>query len=78
MSGKFTNPGEQAHQRFGNASRLFSRWFSAQISPSAFFVGVLGTASFIGLQIAVRNTVVSELSAARRTRPPPPSVRRGC
>lgn len=38
-----------ADQRFGSASRLFSLWFAAQISPSTFFVGVLGTASFIGL-----------------------------
>jgi len=35
--------------RFGSAGRLFSLWFSAQISPSTLFVGVLGTASFIGL-----------------------------
>lgn len=35
--------------RFGSPWRLLSLWFSAQISPSTFFVGVLGTASFIGL-----------------------------
>ncbi|HEX6524960.1 MAG TPA: cytosine permease [Streptosporangiaceae bacterium] len=38
-----------ADQRFGSAGRLFSLWFAAQISPSTFFVGVLGTAGFIGL-----------------------------
>jgi NCS1 family nucleobase:cation symporter-1 len=41
-------PVEEAH-RFGKPARLLSLWFSAQISPSTFFVGVLGTASFIGL-----------------------------
>jgi NCS1 family nucleobase:cation symporter-1 len=39
----------QPERRFGSAGRLFSLWFSAQISPSTLFVGVLGTASFIGL-----------------------------
>jgi len=36
-------------RRFGHPFRLFTLWFTAQISPSTFFVGVLGTASFIGL-----------------------------
>lgn len=38
-----------ADQRFGHPFRLFTLWFTAQIAPSTFFVGVLGTASFIGL-----------------------------
>jgi NCS1 family nucleobase:cation symporter-1 len=36
-------------RRFGHPFRLFTLWFTAQISPSTFFVGVLGTASFIAL-----------------------------
>ncbi|MGH8922023.1 MAG: purine-cytosine permease family protein, partial [Actinomycetes bacterium] len=36
-------------RRFGHPARLFTLWFTAQISPSTFFVGVLGTAGFIGL-----------------------------
>ncbi len=35
--------------RFGNPGRLFTLWFSGQLSPSTLFVGVLGTASFIDL-----------------------------
>jgi NCS1 family nucleobase:cation symporter-1 len=35
--------------RYGTPFRLFTLWFTAQISPSTFFVGVLGTASFIAL-----------------------------
>lgn len=36
-------------RRFGTAGRLVTLWFSAQINPTTMFVGVLGTASFIGL-----------------------------
>lgn len=35
--------------RFGTTKRLTTLWFSAQINPTTMFVGVLGTASFIGL-----------------------------
>ncbi len=35
--------------RYGTVKRLMSLWFSAQVNPTTMFVGVLGTASFIGL-----------------------------
>jgi nucleobase:cation symporter-1, NCS1 family len=35
--------------RFGTSKRLITLWFSAQVNPTTMFVGVLGTASFIGL-----------------------------
>lgn len=35
--------------RYGTTKRLMTLWFSAQINPTTMFVGVLGTASFIGL-----------------------------
>lgn len=38
-----------ASGRYGSPGRLFSLWFSAQVSPSTFFVGALGTAAFVGL-----------------------------
>lgn len=35
--------------RYGSTKRLVTLWFSAQVNPTTMFVGVLGTASFIGL-----------------------------
>jgi nucleobase:cation symporter-1, NCS1 family len=36
-------------KRYGKAFRMAPLWFSAQLSPIAFFIGVIGTASYIGL-----------------------------
>jgi len=35
--------------RYGSDKRLMSLWFTAQINPTTMFVGVIGTATFIGL-----------------------------
>jgi nucleobase:cation symporter-1, NCS1 family len=47
--------------RFGHPSRLFTLWFSGQLSPSTLFVGVLGTALGLGWQLGVVAIVIGNL-----------------
>jgi NCS1 family nucleobase:cation symporter-1 len=41
------------HNRYGRLHRVFTVWFTPNLVPAGFFIGTLGTASFIGVGFAL-------------------------
>jgi NCS1 family nucleobase:cation symporter-1 len=42
-----------SHNRYGRLHRIFTVWFTPNLVPAGFFIGTLGTASFIGVGFAL-------------------------